>query len=167
MKRPMYLSTSSCESTTQSTSPLRTREPAAPDEVVGPFRVFRVLAVVLQKAAHVPDRVVVRAHHAEHVALAHSRARRSADVDLPFAALDGHGPQVLGGRLGAVARAAGGSELHLVRRLDALEALLDGDAERGRMAYAVAAEVGPDARLAGAEGFRGRVSRGHSHVAPP
>ena len=108
----------------------------------------------------------MRIDYAEHVPLAHPRARRPSDVDLPLAALDGHRAQVLGGGLRAVARASGGGELHLVWRLDALEAFLDGDAERGRVPHAVAAEVGADARLAGAEGFRVRVPRGDPQVAP-
>ena len=67
------------------------------------------------------EHLVVRVDGAEQVALAHAAAGRAADVDLPLAAFDGDGAQVLHVGFGTVARAARRGELHLVRRLEALE----------------------------------------------
>jgi hypothetical protein len=59
-----------------------------------------------------------------------------------------------------------GGELHLVGRLDPLEAPLDCDAEARAVPDSVAAELGPHARLAGAERLRISVARRHAEVLP-
>ena len=110
--------------------------------------------------------LVVRVDGAEQVAFAHAAAGGAADVDLPLAAFDRHRAEVLHVGLGAIARTAGRGELHLVRRLDALEAALDFLRQRDRIADAVAAEVGADAALAGAEGLRVGVAARHAEVFP-
>src|SRR5439155_6052600 len=136
------------------------------DEVVGPLLVLGVLAVELDEAGHVGEDLLVGIDHAEDVALADARAGGAAEVDLPLAALDRDRAEVLGGGLGAVAGAAGGGQLHLVRGLDALEAALDLDAEADAVAEPVAAELGADAGLAGAEGFGVGVAGGHTELLP-
>ena len=78
-------------------------------------------------------------------------ARRAADVDLPAPALDGHRADVLDHGLGAVARAARRRHLDLAGAFDPLEAALDLDAKPRAVPDPVAAEVRPDAGLAGAE----------------
>ena len=108
----------------------------------------------------------MRVDGAEQIALAHAAAGGAADVDLPLPAFDGHRAQVLHVGLGAVARTSRRGQLHLVRRLHALEAALDFLRERDRIADAVAAEVGAHAALAGAERLRVGVPARHAEVLP-
>ena len=103
---------------------------------------------------------------AEQIALAHAAAGGAADVDFPLAAFDRDGAEVLHVGFGAIARTAGRGELHLVRRLDALEAALDLLGQRDRIADTVAAEIGADAALAGAKRLRVGVTARHAEFLP-
>ena len=134
--------------------------------MVGAFQIPAVLAVVLDEPAHVLEDLVVRVDGAEQVPLANAAAGGAAEVDLPLPAFDGHRAEVLHVGLRAVARTPGRGQLHLVRRLHALEAALDFLRQRNRIADAVAAEVGAHAALAGAEGFRVGVAARHPQVFP-
>ena len=70
----------------------------------------------------------------------------AADVEVP-ALLGGDDADVLALRLGALARAAGHRELDLVRRAQALVAVLELDREAHAVLHAVAAPGGADAGL--------------------
>ena len=61
--------------------------------------------------------------------LAHRDAAGAADGDFPIAAFRCDDADVLGGRFGAVSRAAADGHLDFGGGLDALEFFLDGDAE--------------------------------------
>src|SRR5688572_9464396 len=121
------------------------------EETVGALQILAVFAVVLDEAAHVEKYFVVSVNGAEQVALSYGAAGRAADIDFPPAAFDGHRSEVLYVRLGTVSRTSGGGELHLVRRLDALEAPLDLPGQRDGIAHSIPAEVRADAALAGAK----------------
>src|SRR5215510_11491994 len=140
--------------------------PKAFDEIISALQILRVFAVILHEATHTEQRVVVRFDRHQQIAFAHLRSGGAADVDFPLAALDRHGADVLGRRLRAIARAPGRGEFDLVRELDALIPLLDGDAQRHAVADAEATELRSDAGLARAECLRVGVSRRHPQIAP-
>ena len=85
------------------------------------------------------------------------RAAVAADVDVP-ALLGGDEAEVLALRLGALAHAAAHRALELVRRANALVAVLDADGEGGRVLHAVAAPRRADAALHRAERLAVRVA---------
>ena len=114
----------------------------------------------------IEQHVVVAVDDAEQVALADVRAGGAADVDLPLAAVDRDGADVLDQRLGAVARAARGRELELAGAVEAAEAPLDLERERHAVAEPEAAVVDADAALAGAVALAPGVARRHAEVAP-
>ena len=72
--------------------------------------------------------------HAEQVALADVRPRRTADIDLPLAVADGDRADILDVSLGAIARATRRRQFQLAGAVDASEAVLD----LGRQGHAVA-----------------------------
>ena len=89
----------------------------------------------------------------------------AADDHLPAAFLADEA-DVLDRGLGAVARAADGGHLHLVRREELLEAPLHLDAGAGRVLRAEAAELGADAGLHHAHALGVRLARRHAEVGP-
>ena len=78
------------------------------------------------------------------------RAAVAADVEV-VALLGGDQADVFALRLGTLADAAGDGHLDLVRRADALVAILDADREADRVLHAVAAPGRADAALHGAQ----------------
>ena len=102
-------------------------DPDALDEVVGPLEIVGVLAVVLEEQLRRLERRLGRLDRDQQVGLAHRLAGGAADHHLPAAFLTDQA-DVLHRRLGAVARAADGRHLDLVRREQVLEAPLHLDA---------------------------------------
>src|SRR5207248_858648 len=94
-------------------------EAQARNEVIGALAVVGVLAVVLKEGGADAERLGARVHRAQDVALSDIAAGGAADAHLP-ATLDCDHTDVLDGRLGAVARAAGDARLDLVRGVQAL-----------------------------------------------
>ena len=107
------------------------------------------------------------------VGVSRSRASRSrvarlhaavaGDIEVP-AAFGGDDAHVLALRLGALARAAGHRELDLVRRAQALVAILEIDRETDAVLHAVAAPGGADAALHRAQRLAVGVAGFHAGI---
>ena len=121
-----------------------------------------------QEAVDVPDqRLVVEIGREQHRVL-RLHAAVAAQVEVP-ALLGGDDAEVLALRLGALARAAGDRGLELVRRAQALVAVLDPHRHADRVLHAVAAPGVADARLHGAQRLAVGVTRfeaGGDQLAP-
>ena len=135
------------------------------DEVVGPLQIVGVLAVVLEEQLRGFERRRGRFDRGQQIRLPHRLAGGAADDDLP-AALLAHEPDVLHRGFRAVARAADGRHLHLVRREELLEAPLELDARARRILRPEPAELGADAGLHHAHTLGVRLPRRHAEVGP-
>src|SRR5262249_1996822 len=101
----------------------------------------------------------------QQVAGTHPEAGSAAGVDLP-SIRNRDRAEVLYRCLSTIPRASTDRQLHLVRRFDSLKTALDSDAEAGRVAETVAAEITSDTGLASAKSFGVGVSARHSQVLP-
>ena len=83
-------------------------------EAIGAFQVFGILPVILDEAAHIGEDQFVSFDRTQQVAFADRPASRPADVDFPLVVPDSHRAQIFDVGFGAVARTAGGCQLHFV-----------------------------------------------------
>ncbi len=102
-----------------------------------------------QKAVNQGDQRRIVETRGEQIRMARPHAAVATDVEIP-ADLGGDDADVLALRLRALSGAAGHGELELVRRPQALVAVLNGDGHADAVKYAVAAPGATDAGLHGA-----------------
>ena len=135
-------------------------------EAIGAFQVFGILPVILDEAAHIGQNLLMAFDRTQQVALADRPAGGPADIDFPLAVPNGHRAQVLDVGLGAVARTAGGGQLHLVGGFHALVAAFDLLGQGNRVAQTIAAEVGAHAAFTGPKGFGIGMAAGNAERLP-
>mmetsp|Transcript_35404 Transcript_35404/g.108660 ORF Transcript_35404/g.108660 Transcript_35404/m.108660 type:complete len:399 (+) Transcript_35404:94-1290(+) len=141
---------------------VRGRETLEPGR--GPLEALRREDVVHEEAVDVLERRRLVDAGREERAVARVHAAVARDVQV-VAVLRGNHPEVFALRLGALSGAARHGGLHLVRRPEALVAVLDGNGEVHGVLDAVAAPGRADARLDRSKRLAVRVARLHARRA--
>src|SRR6266699_133969 len=136
------------------------------NKAVCSFQIFGVFPVVLHEASHVLQNLFVRIYHAQHIAFAYRGSCRATNIDFPLTSFDCYRAQVFDSCLSTVTGAPRDCKLHLVRRLNALEASLDLNTQVGTIAQTVATKLRTYACLTGAERLGVGMTRRHTQVLP-